>query len=516
SYAYHTDRDIAPHVDPFTLRHGIANTVGTVRALDAMDWTSPGTAPPTFFDIFGGRAVVYGATLDAVIVWASIVAGIAAWMLITRSIVRERRVAGAIATAVWAGLMAAGSVGGCLAAASLVRALRSELNPWYAAPSPFFIFVFSAGVLGGWLVRRAASLLPDSWRGVRAPAATWGVTLPVWVVLAIVLHLAAPAAGYLVGWPLLSASVMLIVGLRSRLVVITGSIVVLLVSIALWAKNTWLLLGFMVPLFGWLPIVAPVWLYPAMITTASLMIAPAALAPLAGITIRSVRPGAIGLALGVLTLLSGVIAWASPAYTTTRPQMRTVWYVQDDVTQQAWWEVGGNEKSLELAGPGPPGAAWQPVTDAVPATEHVGPMGSPFSYRTTAAPNVTMSPADIVSRVATGADGRTTLDVTIVPRTPLTVRLSLPPGVRPATSSVAGVVTGGAWRATYVAPPPEGLVVHIAFDGEVANELARTTIVLIAAGVPAGAPGAWPPWLPRERATWRSRTFIIKDLRQLR
>ncbi|MFI5178937.1 MAG: M28 family peptidase, partial [Vicinamibacterales bacterium] len=128
SYAYHTDRDIAPHVDPFTLRHGIANTVGTVRALDAMDWTSPDTAPPTFFDIFGGRAVVYGATLDAVIVWASIVAGIAAWMLITRSIVRERRVAGAIATAVWAGLAAAGSVGGCLAAASLVRALRSELN----------------------------------------------------------------------------------------------------------------------------------------------------------------------------------------------------------------------------------------------------------------------------------------------------------------------------------------------------------------------------------------------------
>jgi hypothetical protein len=515
SYAYHTDRDIAPRVDPFTLRHEIANTLGTVRALDAMDWTPPRSlSSPTYFDLFGARAVVYGAVFDAVIVWAAVVAAVAGWILIMRWIFRERRVAGAIATAIWACLTAAGSVGGSVSAAWLVRALRSELNPWYAAPSPFFAFVVTAGVLGGWLVHRLASIVPESWRPVRVPAATWWATLPVWTALTVLLHLVAPAAGYLVAWPLLVAGGFAIVGHRVRPVMIAGSIAVFLVSVALWAKNTWTLLGFTVPLFGWLPIVTPVWLYPALIATAALMIAPPALAPLAGGTRLRVRPGALGLALAVLTLASGVIAWASPAYTTTRPQMRTVWYVQDDLTQQAWWEVGGNERSLELAGPGPPGAAWQPAADAVPASVRLGPIGAPFAFRTAAAPIVTAAPADITPRISTGADGRTTLDVTIVPRVPLTVRLTLPPGVRPASSSIAGAEVGGTWRATYVAPPPSGLVVHLVFDGQTPEALARSTIVIITAGVPAGAPGAWPPWLPRERATWRARTFIVTDLRQ--
>ncbi len=59
SYAYHTDRDIAPRVEAGTLNHEIANTIATVRALDAMEWTRR-AEPPTFFDVFGTRAIVYG------------------------------------------------------------------------------------------------------------------------------------------------------------------------------------------------------------------------------------------------------------------------------------------------------------------------------------------------------------------------------------------------------------------------------------------------------------------------
>jgi hypothetical protein len=43
--------------------------------------------------------------------------------------------------------------------------------------------------------------------------------------------------------------------------------IVLVAAVALWARNTWILLGFMVPLFGWLPVTAPVWVYPALMAS---------------------------------------------------------------------------------------------------------------------------------------------------------------------------------------------------------------------------------------------------------
>jgi len=511
SYAYHTDRDIAQRVDAGTLRQEIANTIGTVRALDAMEWTRPKPEPPTFFDLFGRGAVVYGATIDAAIVWAAVLAGIAAWLLVTRQVVRERRLAGAIATAAWTCLAVTASLGGGIAAAWLIRALRSELNPWYAAPTAFFVFVASAGLWCGWLVRRVSALAPETWRPVRGPAATWWVTLPAWIVAALVLHRAAPAAGYLVAWPLLLAGAGVIVLRRWRATMVAASAVVLVASIALWARNSWVLLGFVVSLFGWLPIVAPVWIYPVTIAAASLMLAPPALAILAALAAPT-RPARIGFALAGLTLSRGIIAWASPAYTTMRPEMRTVWYVQDDLRDQAWWEIGGSESSLDLSGSGPPGAAWERAVDAIPATVRLGPIGTPFAFRTRGVPVVTDVPAEISSRVSGGPAGQTSLDVTIVPHTPLTVRINLPPGLRPSVSSAAGAEMGGSWRVTYVAPPSSGVTMHLVFDGHALADLAGSTVVLITAGVPASAPGAWPSWLPRERATWRARTFIVTDL----
>jgi hypothetical protein len=68
SYAYHTDRDVATRVDLATIRHEIGNTIGIVRALDAMDWSSSAITP-TYFDLLGTRGVLYGELANLMSVW---------------------------------------------------------------------------------------------------------------------------------------------------------------------------------------------------------------------------------------------------------------------------------------------------------------------------------------------------------------------------------------------------------------------------------------------------------------
>ncbi len=116
------------------------------------------------------------------------------------------------------------------------------------------------------------------WQPERAPAAVWWVTLPIWAALAILFHRAAPVAAYLFAWPLLLAGILVILCRRSTLGMAVASAIVLVASLALWARNTWILLHFMVPLFGWLPVTAPVWVYPALMAVAALVIAPPAIA----------------------------------------------------------------------------------------------------------------------------------------------------------------------------------------------------------------------------------------------
>ena len=88
-YAYHTDRDIAPRVEAGTLNHEIANTIATVRALDAMEWTRP-AEPPTFFDVFGTRAIVYGDTAGRVLMGSALLVAALAWLLVARDLWRLR------------------------------------------------------------------------------------------------------------------------------------------------------------------------------------------------------------------------------------------------------------------------------------------------------------------------------------------------------------------------------------------------------------------------------------------
>ncbi len=512
SYAYHTDRDIATRVDPFTLQHEIGNTVSTVRTLDALEWTMAAPSA-TYFDLFGGRAVLYGSGTDRAVVWAALALSAFAWIVVTRSVWQMRRANGVLVTAGWALVRSVASVGAAIGAASLLRALRSELNPWYAAPSWFFALLVATALLAAWLVERFAGWVRPRLAPVRQPDAVWWATLPVWAIVTAVLHAQAPAAAYLFAWPLGVAGGVVLLSARSRSVLTAGSGLVLLVSIALWAHNTSLLLRFMVPLFGSMPVVVPAWLYPAAIAVAGLMIAPPAVAMFAGgAGGRFVRSRRTGLVLVALFVAAALLAWSSPAYTSLRPEMRTAWYVQDDIMKRAWWQVGGPEPGLGVGEPGPPNAAWRSATDAIPATLRVGPLDAAFAFRTPTAPLLGGAPAEVSAVTSRQPDGTTRLEFTIVPRALLTFRLVLPAGLRPWSSTLAGSVVDRAWRATYVAPPPTGLTIRMTFDGQDRVDLSGGAIMFTTAGVPEGASEPWPAWLTRERIAWRARTIVIEPL----
>lgn len=511
SYAYHTDRDVAARVDPFTLRHEIGNTVSIVRTLDELEWTT--TAPSaTYFDVFGRRAVLYGDGIDRAVVWAAFALSSLAWIVVTRSVWQARGMSGLFVTAGWALLRSIASVGAAIGAAALLRASRIELNPWYAAPSYFFALLVATALLAAWLVERVAGRVRPSLAPVRQPAAVWWATLPVWAIATVVLHLQAPAAAYLFAWPLGVAGVVVLLSARSRTMLAAGSALMLLVSVALWAHNTSLLLRFMVPLFGSMPVVVPAWIYPAAIAVAALMIVPPAVAMFASRAGGVVRSRGTGFALVALLIATVLLAWSSPGYTSLRPEMRTAWYVQDDIMKRAWWQIGGPEPRLGVGEPGLPDAAWRSVTDAIPATLRVGPLDAAFSFRTAAVPLLGSAPADVSAISSRQPDGALHLDVTIVPRALLTFRLVLPTGLRPSSSTLAGSIVDGTWRATYVAPPTSGVTIRMTFDGAGRVDLSGAAIMFTTAGLPASAAEPWPAWLARDRAAWRARTILIEPL----
>ena len=511
SYAYHTDRDIAPRVETYTLGHEIANTIATVRTLDGLEWTRP-VDPPTYFDVFGAHAFVYGEMAGRALVWSALALAALTWLVLTRDLWRLRGIVGLLLTALWAIVTSALSVAAAVGAAGVLRAFRTELNPWYASPHWFFLFLVAVGWLAAWAMHWVGSRLPARLQPVRSAAAVWWATLPVWASVALILHRAAPAAAYLFAWPLLLAGIFVIAGRRSTVAMTIASIAILLAALTLWARNTWILLRFMVPLFGWLPVTAPVWLYPALIAVAALAIVPPAIALVWDRFMRASISRPAGLAVAGVTLVAGVLAWASPAYTTLRPQMRTVWYVQDNVSKRAWWEIGGSEPSAGLGVPGPVGAAWHRPDDVLPTAVRVGRIEAPFTFRTSTMPLLTKAPADVTSQTSRTPDGLTTLDVTIVPRVPLAFRLSLPAGIRPATSSLAGTTAHDVWHATYIAPPAAGVIVHLTFKDRTPADLNGSAVLFVLSGVPGDAPGSWPAWLPRERDAWHARTMLIETI----
>jgi hypothetical protein len=404
----------------------------------------------------------------------------------------------------WMLLAAVVTAAAMVGAVAAIRAAREVFHPWYAHPDRLFLLVAAVGAAFAWMMARAGRWIPQRARGLRHPAVAWTYALPVWLGLTLFIFWAAPAAAYLWAWPLLTAGILLsVVPPANATAVRVVSIVVLAVAATLWLRDTVDLLRFMVAVFGRLPIITPVYAYPALIAAAGIMVIPPFFAATA-------RPTALTRPALTTALLMGAVAvtllmtWMAPAYTYEQPLRRYVRAIQEPGVPTSTWKVGSLEPGLDLA-PGAP-AGW---TRSEPAIASIpwGTLGQPFVFSTVAEP-LGPAPASVARfDAAPAGDGAgTVLTIAVLPKEPaLSVSFVLPAGLTPARSNFPGVARGGRWTATFVAPPPEGIQWQASFANAAPDQLRAIRVAVTTSGLP-GAPG-WqriPAWLPQDRMVWNA------------
>lgn len=505
-YAYHTPRDVPDRITARTLRDVGENVVATAAALDGLDITRRQDAGAVYFDIGGIAALGYSARAGWMIAGVALLAGVFACARVIPAAVRMGGLLRWVLTVIWA------LTGFALAAAAMtgatwaVRASREVYHPWHARPDRFFVLLVAVGVTVAWTTSRAGRWLPARAHGMREPLVTWSAALPVWLLLALAMLWLAPAAAYLWTLPLLTASAaLLLVPLDSRPAVRAASVAVLAVAATLWLRDTVDLLRFMTPLFGRLPLITPVWVYAAVLTAASVMIAPPFVAAAAA-TDRLVRPSLVTAVCLLVVSIAGIAVWRAPAYTHEQPLRRTLRVLQEPGAASATWEVASVEPGLDL-GEGAP-AGWRPQADTAPASVPWGRLPHPFVFRT-AGPPAGPPPVTIAGAALRAAGEGTELAVTILPqRRGSAVSFVLPQGTAPVRSSLPGATRLGRWTATYVSPPPEGLVWRAAFAK---GRVPRPDDVLVAV-TESGRPEAAAGWLPGDRTVWSAATTWVLGL----
>lgn len=505
SYAYHTARDTPERLSPRTLRETGSNVVAIVQALDGADITARQDSMRTYFDIAGTTAVAFGSGWFWVIAAASFGAGVVAWVRVSAAAIALAGVGRWMLTFVWtlagAALVAASMVGGVWA----LRAVREVYHPWYARPNRLFLFLFVLAFTVGWGIVRLGRLLPARAHGLRHPAMTWSVALPFWILLASAALWIAPAAAYMWTVPLLAAGLLLaVVPASSDPAVRAASVAVLAVAATMWLQDTIELLRFMVAVFGRLPLVTPLAVYPLMMGLAGVMIVP----PFVAAVARErplLRPS---LMTGILLLAvsaSAALAYVAPAYTFEEPLRRRLRAIQPAGGGPAIVEVASIEPGLDL----PPGApeGWTPSHTPLPEGLPLGTLAFPFVFRASV-PNLGPPPVDVTTFTLRPLAGGLELELTAVPREEgATVTFLLPPGTAPARASLPGVVRAGRWGATYVAVPPEGIAFRAGFHQVDADALRRVQILVSAAGLPGGTgPFRLPAWAPQDRMVWTATT----------
>lgn len=504
SYTYHTARDTPERLSPRALTETGDNVVAIVSALQQADITARTKADATYFDIGGTIGVSYGVFGAWATSLGALMLGTLGWLRVTRFLLREEGVGRWLLGLLWMVIAVAATAAAMVGAAAAVRAAREVYHPWYARPDRLFLMLAAVGAAVAWMMARAGRWIPVRARGLRHPAVVWTYTLPAWIALALFAFWAAPAAAYLWAWPLLAAGLLLLlVPTANAAAVRIASVVVLAVATTLWLRDVVDLLRFMVAVFGRLPIVTPVYVYPALIAAAGLMIAP----PLFAATARSrplLRP-ALATALVLASVSATVLAvWLAPAYTPEQPLRRYVRAIQEPGSPTSLWKVGSLEPGLDLGEGAPSGwTTSEPVVQSIPW----GALAQPFVFSTTSAP-LPPAPAAVTSYTAApAANGAgTTLSISVVPKEPaLALSFVLPAGLTPARSNFPGVMRLGRWTATFYAPPPEGIAWQAAFASASPEQMKAVRVAVTSSGLP-GAPG-WqrlPTWLPQTHAVWNA------------
>jgi hypothetical protein len=503
SYAYHTARDTGSRLSPLTLRTMGENAAALLDELQNTDITQRGSGDHTFFDVGGTAAVSYGPVVAAALASAALVLGVVAWARVMRTVLRTAGFWRWLLLAFWTAATAAAVCLAMIGAVWLLRAAREVYHPWYAHPGRLIALLLATGTTAAWTLARAGRLLPARAHGGRHPAIAWSFTLPAWIALAALALWFAPAAAYLWTLPLLAAGILLSVAPPSHDAIVRAvSVAVLAVAATLWLRESVELVRFMVAVMGRFGIITPVYLYPALITTAAIMIAPPLLAAI--VPARPLgRPTVLTTVLLAAIAVTAGLAYAAPAYTHERPLRRHVRAIQEAASDSAIWEIGSVEPGLDLSENAPAGfaPAGEPVSLSVPW----GQLAFPFVFRTRTEP-LGEPPASIASFSRGALDQGSEVSITVVPRVPgVTISFVLPRDLVPARSNLPGVARAGRWTAIYVAPAAEGVSWRASFANSTPEALDAIRVV---ARVPWGMQP--PAWLPTERAVWAgSATWVL-------
>jgi hypothetical protein len=524
-YAYHTPRDTP---DRLTARaiSGMGTTVlATAAALDRADLAQRSGDQAVYFDVAGARAVALRPLVSRALSLLAIVLATVALVRTTRVTAALGGAAGVVRTFAW-GLIGTALVGAALAGVTwLLRESREVLHPWYAHPARFWALLALTLVVVVEVLLRIGDRLPRALRAVRHPAAVWMVTLVCWLALTVAAEGLAPAAAYLWSVPLLMlAAVAASAPGADRSAGQLGALVVIAASGTLWSPEGRELLRFGVPLFGRLPIVTPLMVYPAAVLAIAVMIAPGILAldmatpppePEASLTLGRRRIRAL-LTPALLVALSLAFAacYLAEAYTFDRPLQRAVQYVVDHPTGRAVWEVAGVEPGLDLdLSRGAP-AGWAPSTGPLLPGARATALPHPFAFR---APGVVQpAPVEAALRGDTTPGGALQIEITVKsPEPGLTLMFAAPSGLVPVRPSLPGIVQGGTWVAAFAAAPAGISVFSGAFPASAGARLGEFRVAIIDRGLPGGE--GWlrqPPWLGSARTVWHARSLhlIAPDL----
>lgn len=506
SYAYHTNRDRADRVDPRALASFGANVVDIVTRLDS-GTLDRSDARPVYFSVLERTAVVMTSTTARVLGVLAVLLGVVVWLLLARASLRAFGPLAFLMTFAWA-TIATGAVALALVAAVwLLRAARAELHPWYASPWRLFFFMTMMVIVCTWLVRRLVALMPERVRAIGTPSAVWITALPVWVLIALLLVVYAPAASYLATVPLLIAGLVVPAGLMSMRLLRVSSALVAIGTWAIWAPDAAALLEFSVSIFARLPVVTPTWLFPAMFMAIGVFLWPPVLAMLVGRVQFRLRHGLAGSILAMVLVVSAALVLLADAYTSERPQRRSAAFVDDHVTGVAWWQLSGNEPGVDIAA-GPRNVQWEPVQ--LEARHRLRVQSGAFLFEgrvdTGQAPLPSRVTA-VITRHASGAD----IEVGIAAHTleRLSAAFVLPEPVVPTYSSLVGRTASAGWGARYANVPSAGLVWRATVPASQADALSDTQVWLSWPELPGAEPSSpLPAWLPDTRTAWSTATVV--------
>jgi hypothetical protein len=279
-----------------------------------------------------------------------------------------------------------------------------------------------------------------------------------------------------------------------------ASVVVFVVVALLWLDNLVALTWFMVAVLGRLPVVTPVWIYPAILTLGAIVLAPPAIAAL--VRQRRLLHPAVGTSAALLAIACAFAwAWMAPAYTEERPLRRTARYVCEvpgggAPADTAFWEIGGVEPGLDLGNGAPSG--WTAAREQARTSVPLPPLAHPFVFRRTLDPGEPREPPPAEVTRGVGPAGAVTLRV--LPYEPGLFAVFVLPD-RPVRASLPGTYRRGRWAARYDAIPREGIEFTATLKAGDRADAAR--VVLLRTG------GRLPFWLAPDRTAWETTAVWI-------